>query len=84
MKKSLLKTENGVTINFVGTVAKQNIVKMVQNCSSGACECMSEGTKAKIKNMQVAGNDGDVTLALEGDLCIAEIEEALAKSKVLK
>jgi len=84
MKKSVSKTDTGVKINFVGSVAKQNIVTMVQNCSTGKCDCMSDATKAKIKDMQVAGEDGNVALSLEGELSVAEIQEALERSKVLQ
>ena len=84
MQKNVSKTENGVKINFLGSVAKQNIVTMVQNCSTGACECMSNDTKAKIKDMQVDGQVGNVELSLEGDISIEEIEEALQRSKVIK
>jgi len=83
MKKNVFSTKNGVNIKFSGEVKKQKIVTMVQNCSSGKCECMSDETKAKIKNMQVDGKDGDVSLELSGDISKQEIEEALAKSKVL-
>jgi len=83
MQKNVSKTNSGVKINFLGKVQKQNIVTMVQNCSTGACECMSDDTKAKIKDMKVDGVDGDVELSLEGDVSISEIQEALAKSKVI-
>jgi hypothetical protein len=45
---------------------------------------MSDVTKAKIADMQVSGKDGDVELNLSGEITKEEIEEALAKSKVLK
>lgn len=83
MQKNVKKTNDGVKINFLGEVQKQNIVTMVQNCSTGQCECMSDTTKAKIKDMKVDGVDGDVELALEGDVSVDEIQAALAKSKVL-
>ena len=83
MKKNVFSTNNGVNIKFSGEVKKQNIVTMVQNCSTGQCECMSDDTKAKIKDMKVDGVDGDVSLKLSGDISTQEIEEALAKSKVL-
>ena len=83
MQKSVLKTTDGVKINFLGSVQKQNIVTMVQNCSTGQCECMSDDTKAKIKDMKVDGSDGNVELSLEGDISVEEIQEALAKSKVI-
>jgi hypothetical protein len=84
MQKSVSKTTSGVKINFLGSVEKQNVVQMVQNCSTGKCECMSDDTKAKIKDMQVEGSDGNVELSLSGDVSVEEIQEALAKSKVLK
>ena len=83
MEKNVFKTAEGVGIKFTGGVEKQQIVKMVENCSTGACECMSDATKNKIADMQVEGKDGEVELKLSGDLSKKEIEEALAKSKVL-
>ena len=62
---------------------KENIVKMVENCATGQCECMSEATKKKIQNMEVKGEDGAVELELTGDIAKEEIEEALQKSRVL-
>ena len=83
MKKKVFKTGEGVKINFLGKVEKQNIVTMVENCSTGQCECMSDDTKAKIKDMKVTGEDGDVALDLAGDVSVEEIQEALNKSKVI-
>ena len=83
MKRNVSKTQTGVKINFLGAVEKQNIVKIVQNCSTGQCECMSEHTKAKIKDMNVEGADGNVELSLQGDVTVKEIQTALAKSKII-
>jgi len=83
MKKNVFKTDSGVKIKFEGSVVKQNIVTMVENCSTGKCECMSDETKQKIQNMEVLGNDGDVSLELSGDISKEEIEAALSKSKVI-
>lgn len=83
IKKEVSKTKSGVAIKFSGAVQKANIVKMVQNCKSGACECMSDSAKEKIKDMQVSGDDGEVLLELSGEIEKSEIEAALAKSKVL-
>lgn len=83
MNKNVLKTNTGVNITFTGSIQKQNVLKMVENCNAGACECMSTTTKAKIKDMKVTGEDGEVNLALTGNLSTQEIEEALAKSKVI-
>jgi len=83
MNKNVFKTGEGVKISFTGAVEKQNIIKMVENCSTGACECMSDETKKKITNMEVSGKDGEVNLDLSGDISQKEIEVALAKSKVI-
>lgn len=83
MNKNVFKTGDGVKIAFTGAVEKKNIVKMVENCATGACECMSDETKAKISNMEVSGKDGDVKLDLSGDISKEEIETALARSKVI-
>ena len=83
MNKNVLKTGEGVKIAFTGAVEKQNIVKMVENCATGQCECMSNETKKKITNMEVNGKDGEVNLNLSGDVSKEEIEAALARSKVL-
>lgn len=83
MNKNVFKTNEGVKIAFTGVVQKQQIVKMVENCATGSCECMSDETKKKITNMQVVGKDGNVELKLSGDVNKEEIEKALAKSKVL-
>lgn len=83
MNKNVFKTNDGVKISFTGEVEKQNIVKMVENCATGQCECMSDETKKKITNMQVSGKDGNVALDLSGEITKEEIEAALAKSQVL-
>ncbi len=82
MKKEVSQLKGGVSIKFSGAVQKQNIVKMVQNCKTGTCECMSDDTKKKITDMEVSGDDGEVLLELSGDVKKEEIEAALAKSKV--
>ncbi len=83
MQKDVQQTQSGVKINFLGEVKKEQIVKMVQNCATGQCECMSSETKKKIQDMQVGGSDGDVSLELKGEVSKEEIEAALARSKVL-
>ncbi len=83
LKKEVKKTVNGVKISFQGAIKKENIIKMVENCATGQCECMSTETKKKIKDMSVSGEDGEVELNLLGEITKEEIEEALKKSKVL-
>lgn len=83
IKKDVSKTNSGVNIKFSGAVKKESVIKMVQNCKTGTCECMSDDTKKKIKDMQVSGEDGEVLLELSGEVEKSEIEAALAKSKVI-
>jgi len=83
MKKNVFTTDKGVKISFTGEVQKQNILKMVENCATGSCECMTDETKEKITNMEVSGKDGEVNLNLTGDVSKEEIEAALARSKVI-
>jgi ABC-type transporter Mla MlaB component len=83
INKNLQTIKDGVNISFSGEVKKSDIVKMVQNCSTGQCECMSNETKSKIKDMKVDGIDGEVTLTLKGDITQDEIATALQKSKVV-
>jgi len=83
MEKNVFKTADGAKIAFTGAVAKQQIITMVENCATGSCECMSDKTKEKISNMEVAGEDGNVELKLTGDVSKEELEEALERSKVL-
>lgn len=83
MDKQVNSTTSGVNISFTGEVKKQNIVSMVQNCSTGQCDCMDDDTKQKIKNMEVTGSDGDVKLDLTGEVSKEEIELALSKSKLI-
>ncbi len=83
MNKNVFKTDSGVKISFTGKVEKQNIIKMVENCATGSCECMTDETKKKITNMQVSGEDGNIALNLSGEVTKEEIESALARSKVI-
>jgi len=83
MMKKITNIKEGVKINFIGEVKKENIVKMVDNCSTGSCSCMNDDTKSKIKNIKVDGKDGDVELSLEGNISVKEIQDAVSKSKVL-
>ena len=83
MNKNVFKTNEGVKISFTGEVKKQNIVQMIENCSTGQCECMSDETREKITNIEISGKDGDVALDLSGDVSKEEIEAALSRSKAV-
>lgn len=81
--KEVTKIDNGVKISFKGQIQKDTIFSMVQNCQQGNCECMSPEMKAKIEDMSISGDDGDVELKLVGDITTKEVKEALSKSKVV-
>lgn len=85
MKKADVKAMfNGVKITFSGSVAKQNVVEMVERCKAGKCDCMSDESKLKIEDMQIDGEDGNVELRIKGKLDIKEIESAVSKSPLIK
>jgi arsenate reductase len=83
VKKEVSNSDGGVDIKFSGFVTKEKIETMVNNCKTGGCECMSDETKEKISTMTISGEDGDVKLALSGDISADEIQEALSRSKVI-
>ncbi|MBN2825208.1 MAG: hypothetical protein JXQ76_07795 [Campylobacterales bacterium] len=84
MQKNVIKTTQGVNINFTGSVDKAKIFTMVENCSHGKCECMNDDTKRKIKEMKVEETgQGEIKIVLTGDMEKAEIEEAIGRSKVI-
>lgn len=78
------KQFDGVKVTFSGGVEKQSVVSMVQRCQSGRCDCMSESAKKKIEALEVSGDDGDVELAISGDLDVEEIRSAVSRSPLLK
>ncbi len=83
MKRVVSGIKSGVKILFGEGVEKEKIVKMVQNCANGECECMSDETKRRIEKMEVKGEDGDIELELTGNISEEEIEAALSRSKLL-
>ena len=84
INKSVFKTGAGVKVAFSGAITKESVVKMVENCATGQCECMSDESKEKIKDMKVSGSDGDVAIDLIGEgLTKEEIVAAVERSKVI-
>jgi len=84
INKNVFKTGEGVKIAFSGAIKKDSVIKMVENCATGNCECMSDESKEKIKDMKVSGLDGEVALDLVGSgLTTDEIEAALKRSTVI-
>ena len=84
INKNVFKTGAGVKVAFSGAITKESVVKMVENCATGQCECMSDESKEKIKEMKVSGSDGDVAIDLIGEgLTYEEIVAAVERSKVI-
>ena len=83
IQKEVIKTPEGVEVNFSGAIAKEQVFTMVQNCQKGQCECMSDATKEKLSSIEVSGEDGNVTLELSGEITTDEIQAALEKSKII-
>ncbi len=83
IQKQVLQTASGVKISFKNAPL-QTIQTVVQNCQKGKCECMSDETKKKIKNMQIEAKEDGVELTIKGDIAKEEIEAALKRSKLLK
>jgi len=82
--KNVFKTGAGVKVAFSGAITKESVVKMVENCATGQCECMSDESKEKVKEMTVSGSDGDVAIDLIGEgLTKEEIVAAVERSKVI-
>ena len=75
------QTETGVTIEL-NTENEKAVQKMMQNCSEGKCECMSQETKNKITTMQLLNSDNSLAIDIKGFVTKEEIEAALLKSKV--
>ncbi len=83
-KANVTAQQNGVKITFSKGVQKQNVVEMVERCQTGKCDCMSDESKIKIKDMSVSDINGNVELNIQGDLDVKEIQEAVSKSPLLK
>ncbi len=83
MKRVVNKLSSGVNISFSGDVQKGTIFKMVENCSEGKCDCMSDDTKKKIKDMRVEEIEDGLKITIDGEINKQEIEDALSRSKIL-
>lgn len=76
--------EDGVKIKFSGAVKKKSVIEMVEKCKTGKCDCMSDESKEKIKDMDITGADGNIELKISGNIDIEEIKTAVSKSPLIK
>ncbi|ABB44335.1 hypothetical protein Suden_1057 [Sulfurimonas denitrificans DSM 1251] len=85
MKKTdVTSYENGVSIKFSSTIKKNTVIEMVKKCKTGKCDCMSDESKQKIKDMDITGSDGNMELKISGNLDVEEIKKAISKSILIK
>ena len=79
VKTTVNKVNNGVDINFIGSVEKSQIDNMVGECSSGKCSCSCDtDMMSKVEGMSVDGVNGNVTIHLKGEsLNKSDIETAV-------
>ncbi len=68
MKKHFTQSQQGVEVRLEGEVSKASLEKMAQECNSGACSCACDTTlKEQVRRVEVEGEDGNVTLMIQGD-----------------
>lgn len=84
ISRTVNKTGLGVNVKFSGDIQKSQVANMIDECQSGKCGCDCEAeVMKKIETINVTGNDGDVTIELQGpSLGVKEIEEAVSKCKI--
>jgi hypothetical protein len=87
IQKEITQTADGVNIRLSGDIAKTKIEAMASNCNSGgtcSCECNND-LKDRIKQVNVSGTDGDVTLSLKGETLKADqVIEAMGECDMEK
>lgn len=83
-KANVTLSKDGINIKFSGSIKKNNVIEMVERCKTGKCDCLSDESKEKIKDMNVSGFDGSVELNINGNLDIEEIQKAVSKSPLMK
>ena len=76
------KTADGVLIEI--TSRKDSDLKavqgMVENCATGACDCMKPETKEKVEGMEFKTVEGKSGIYIKGNLSVEEIHETMDRS----
>ncbi len=80
----VMRTEGGVRVEITSREqgVDQAVAAMVENCSQGKCNCMTEETKKKITSMEFQKVDGRAAIAIQGTVSVDEIKAAMERSKV--
>lgn len=67
IQKAFTQTEKGIEVRLVGDVAKAQFEAMASGCNGGACSCECDSNmKAQVTGVSISGEDGDITLSIEG------------------
>ena len=67
--------EKGVEVVLSGDVTVKQTLQMVEECSTGSCSCCTPTFMEQITNIDVAGQDGEVRIQVEGNVKLEELEE---------
>lgn len=78
------KTKAGVEVRVQGEVQKEKIDTMIQGCATGTHACCGPEFFAKVKNIEVGGEDGDVSIHIQGDVTEDMIKHNLANCDCYK
>ena len=74
--------ENKIIVSFLKE-DKNKIEKVLDNCSTGNCSCMSKENKEKIKDMALKETENGINMEITGDISEQDIADAMRRSKIL-
>jgi len=72
---TVTQNESGVEVRVQGKVEKNSIEEMVEKCSTGTQSCCGSDFFAKVTSIKVSGQDGDVSIHVNGDDVTKEMIE---------
>lgn len=78
------KTDSGVEVRVQGEVEKEKIDSMIESCSTGEHACCGPDFFEKVNSLEVAGQDGDVSIHVNGDVTEEMIKENLSNCDCYK
>ena len=76
------KSDDGVKIeiNSSQKADLDAVQGMVENCATGACDCMKPETKEKVQGMEFRTVEGKSAIYIKGDISVEEIHETMDRS----
>jgi predicted sugar kinase len=72
---TVTQKESGVEVRVQGRVEKESIEEMVEKCSTGTQSCCGPDFFAKVTSIKVSGQDGDVSIHVNGNDVTKEMIE---------